>query len=76
MSWSRQLATPIALKDGRTIGTLAVARALILSLPELHQRSPIWHETGELLAEAATDKNWVPDAEAQLSLALKAEGLI
>jgi hypothetical protein len=76
MTWSRQFANPIALKDGRTIGTLAAARALILSLPELHQRSPTWHETGELLAEAANDKTWVPNAEAQLSQALEAEGLV
>jgi hypothetical protein len=76
MTWSRKFAQPIALKDGRMIGTLAAALALMLSLPKLHQREAVWHDIGELLAEAATDKSWVPDAEAQLSQVLKAEGLI
>ena len=31
-------------------------------------------DVGELLVKAATESSWAPDAEAQLSLALKAEG--
>jgi hypothetical protein len=31
MPWSRKLAKPIVLKDGRTIATLADARAFVLS---------------------------------------------
>jgi hypothetical protein len=58
MTWSRKFAQPIALKDGRMIGTLAAALALMLSLPKLHQREAVWHDIGELLAEAATDRSW------------------
>jgi hypothetical protein len=37
MSWSRKLANPIVLKDGRTIATLGDAREMMLSLPVLHR---------------------------------------
>jgi hypothetical protein len=76
MNCSRTFAEPIALKDGRKIGTLAAALAFMPSLPDLNERQAVWHEVGELLAEAATDKRWIPDAEAQLLQALKTEGMI
>jgi hypothetical protein len=76
MNWNRTLANPIALKDGHNIGTLGAALALMLSLANLHQRQAIWRDVGELLAEAATDRSWIPDVEAQLSQALLADGLI
>jgi len=76
MNWSRSLAKPITLRDGRNIGTVAAALALMLSLPSLNQRQAVWHDVGELLAEAAKDKSWIRDVEAQLSQALKSEGLI
>jgi hypothetical protein len=34
MPWVRKFDEPIALKDGRTIATLADARRLMVSLPE------------------------------------------
>jgi len=33
MPWSRKLATPIVLKDGRMIATLGEAREMMLSVP-------------------------------------------
>jgi hypothetical protein len=74
MTWSRKLAKPIALKDGRTIATLGEAREMMLSLPPIHRRGAVWQYAGELLAEGADDS--LADAEAQLERALKAEGLI
>ena len=45
--------TKLALKDGRTISTLADARAVILSLPEHSQRRPYWEYAAQLLMGAA-----------------------
>jgi hypothetical protein len=67
---------PIALNDGRTIATLADTRALLLALPELHQRNPHWEYAGGLLFEAATSRGALKDTADQLHRALKAEGLI
>jgi hypothetical protein len=76
MPWTRKLLSPIELKDGRVIATLSDAARLMVTLPQLHADSPHWLHAGELLLEAAGDKESVSDAEAQLKIALKAEGLI
>ena len=76
MPWTRKLLPPVALKDGRVIATLSDAARLMLTLPELHARNPHWHNAGELLIKAAGDKKSLEDADAQLRIALKAEGLI
>jgi len=76
MPWTRKLLSPIALKDGRVIATLSDAARLMLTLPELHARYPHWHYAGELLIMAAGDKKSIEEAEAQLTIALKTEGLI
>jgi hypothetical protein len=76
MNWSRTLPRPMILRDGRCIGAIAAALALVVSLPAFNERQAVWRDVGELLAEAANDKSWVPDVEAQLSQALKSEGLI
>jgi hypothetical protein len=78
MPWSRKLATPITLKDGRTIATLSQAREMMLSLPMTHRRGEMWRYTAELLGEAAADNSYVPhtEAEAQFMRSLKTEGLI
>jgi len=76
MPWTRKLPTPIALNDGHVIATLSDAARLMLVLPKLHADNPHWQYVGELLLEAAGDKESVSDAEAQLRIALKAEGLI
>jgi hypothetical protein len=46
---------------------------MMLSLPPLHRRWDVWRYAAELLNEAAADKDTVPDAEAQLMRALRAE---
>jgi hypothetical protein len=76
MSWSTKIWKPIKLKDGRSIETLADARAIMLALPELHQRNPHWQYAAELLLSASNSKSAVDDATAQLLRALKAEGLV
>ena len=78
MPWSRKLATPITLKDGRAIATLGQARELMLSLPIAHRRGEMWRYTADLLGEAAADNSYVPhtEAEAQFMHSLKAEGLL
>ena len=77
-SWSKQFWKPIVLKDGRTIATLAEARALMLTLPERHQSRPFWQYAAELLIGAAERSNRasIDNAAAQLSRALSAEGLL
>jgi hypothetical protein len=76
MPWSRNLAKPIALKDGRLLVTLADARALMLSLPEPVQRKEYWIYVGALMLEAATSRCVISETRAELTLALRAEGLI
>jgi hypothetical protein len=76
MTWARKLAKPIALKDGCKIETLGEAREMMLSLPPIHRRSPVWRFAAELLNYVAADRASVSDAEAQFTRALKAEGLI
>jgi hypothetical protein len=76
MSWSRKLPSPIALKDGRTLATLADARALVLSLPASRQRNEDWLYAMGLMREAAVLNGPAGVTASQLLRALKAEGLI
>ena len=76
MTWLRPFAKPMALRDGRVIATLGEARAVIESLPPRRQHNEAWLYTDALLIEAATAKGSLNAARAQLTLALKAEGLI
>jgi hypothetical protein len=76
MPWSRKLPTPIVLKDGRTLATLADARALVLSLPACRQRSEDWFYAMGLIREAAVLGGPAGVTVTQLIRALKADGLI
>ena len=78
MPWSRRFQQPLYLNDGRTIATLAEARDVMLALSRLDQTNPHWARAAELLMEAAYRgrKDPILDAGAELSLALKADGLI
>jgi hypothetical protein len=76
MPWSRKLSAPIVLKDGRMIAKLGDAREMMLAIPVVRRREAIWQATADLLNEAAAYQDLIPDAEAQLLRALKAEGLI
>ena len=77
MARTRKLIPPLVLKDGRVLETLSDVRELMISLPEPHLRNGHWVYAGQLLMAAATDKGLsMHDVEQQLSIALKAEGLI
>jgi hypothetical protein len=76
MAWNRKLPSTISLRDGRTIATLAEARALMLALPVRHQVRPFWQYAAELMLEAAQRDDKIEDAYHQLTRALTAEGLL
>ena len=76
MPWTRKLATPIELKDGRTLVTLADARALMQSLPANRQRREHWLYAGGLMKEAASSGNSMGQTHGPLMRALRLEGLI
>jgi hypothetical protein len=75
--WHRPLATPIKLRDGHVIETLAQAAGLMTQrLPKARQLKPVWQRTAALLMEAHASGK--PDdlqhATGQLQRALDAEG--
>ena len=74
MPWSRNLTTPITLKDGRTIATLNEAREMMLSLSQ--RRLAVWRFTSLMLADAAIDDARLEEAELLLTRALKVERLL
>jgi hypothetical protein len=78
MTWSRRLPQPLRLNDGRTIATLAQARDLMLALARERETNPQWRDAAELLMKAAYRGRQasIHDAGAQLSRALRADGLI
>jgi len=76
MSWETKFWRPIKLKDGRTLATLADARALVLSLPASRQRDEDWFYAMGLIREAAVLDGPAGVTSAQLIRARKAEGLI
>ena len=77
MAWIRKLTPPIQLRDDRQLETLGDVRELMLGLPERHLQNGHWVYAGQLLMAAATDKGVsLHDVQQQLSIALKAEGLI
>jgi hypothetical protein len=76
MPWSRPLTTPIELKDGRTIATLAEVREMMLSIPLHVRRGDVWRYAAELLDEAANDKAAVTEVEEMLVRGLTAARMI
>jgi hypothetical protein len=78
MPWVRKFDTPIPLKDGSILETLADAHRLIRSLPAPRLRTQIWQDTRELLLKAASRDGSFALAQvfAQLPRALEGEGLI
>ena len=74
-SWTRKLPEPIPLKDGRTLSTLADARALMLALPEATRRKELWIYTAGLMYEAAISRGGMAETVASLTRRLNA-GLI
>jgi hypothetical protein len=76
MSWSRKLPSPIALKDGRTLSTLADARSLMQSLPISRQSREHWLYVEGLMKEAAMGRGAIRETQTHLTRALRLEGLI
>jgi hypothetical protein len=76
MPWSSKLSAPIVLKDGRTIATFGQARQTILSIREVHQNALHWQHAAVMLSRAAQSKCGIAEAQMQLELALKVEGLL
>ena len=66
MSWSRKLPSPIALKDGRTLATLADARSLMQSLPTSRQWREQWLYYGGLMKEAAIGRGGISETRRSL----------
>ena len=75
MPWSFKLSSPIVLTDGRRLETLAGARTFIFALPERRLETPHLQLAIQLLDEASRDWMMVAEAEVQIRIALKAEGL-
>ncbi len=76
MPWTAEFWRPIALKNGRTIATLADARDLIATLPPFRQGAEHWQDAAEMLSRAAAAPSAMEDALVQVLRALKAERLI
>jgi hypothetical protein len=77
MSWSRSLSTPIRLNDGHKLITLDDASEFVLGLPEGQLHKACWEAAIELLIEAAIARpSALAEAEAQLKLAFRIEGLL
>lgn len=55
-SWSRKFHKPIHLRSGKTIDTLAQARALVLSLKDRNDRNE-WQWAASKLLECADKKS-------------------
>lgn len=72
-SWRRKLARPLATVDGKTLGTLADARAYVLALQEGEQHYGAWQAAARLMLEAAEGGD-VAAATEQIGLALFVHG--
>jgi hypothetical protein len=78
MSWTSKFKTPLTLKDGQAIETLADARDVILSLPEYQQRRDYWGYAATLLMGAAQrgKREAIEDAYWQLKRALNMDRML
>src|ERR1700685_2188529 len=76
LSWSRKFKS-IALKDGRAVASLGEARDFMASLSSASRAAGHWKYAGDLLLKAAdrNEKYSTMDARAQMSRALKIDGL-
>ena len=79
MGWARKFPTPIVLKGGQALKSLADVRDLIFAMTERRQARDIWQQTSESLMRAADGSSGDRDAErvaSQVMTALKSEGLM
>jgi hypothetical protein len=70
MSWSRKLSKPLHTVDGKTLRTLADARAYAVTLPEQYNSRRHWQRAAELMLDAAADASSIAAASKQIELAL------
>ena len=68
--WSRRLSWPLTLRDGRTLRSLADARAFVLALPPAYQEYNAWQRAAALLIDAAENGGDVRAATDQVFAAL------
>jgi hypothetical protein len=57
MPWSTAFDDPIPLPSGRTLKTIADARAYVLKLPKKDQEAPHWQTAADMLLKAA-ERGW------------------
>lgn len=79
MVWTRRFRTPVILKDGQALTSLAQARDFILEMTERRQAKDPWQQASESLMKAANRTSTERDiarAADQLKAALAAEGLL
>jgi hypothetical protein len=77
MSWSRSLSRPLRLNDGHKLITLDDVAEFVLALPDGHLHKACWDVAIELLIDAAIARpSALAEAEAQLKLAFRIEGLL
>jgi len=67
--WSRRLSWPLTLRDGRTLRSLADARAFVLALPPDEQEYNAWQRAAALLIDAAKNGGSVEAATDQVAAA-------
>jgi hypothetical protein len=76
MPWTRKLPQSVTLKDGRTLVTLADAKAVVELLPTSHQWREHWLYASGLIKEAASSGGALGETQAHLIRALRLERLI
>ena len=66
----------LVLRDGRTVRTLAGARALIFELPKNVREKPHWKQAAEFSTATHVNRAYIAKFSALFKAALEAEGLI
>jgi hypothetical protein len=74
--WQSKLSRSLVVRDGRTLGTLAEARAFILKLPEADQHRSSWQIAAERLLEAAEKSGRIERATEAIERALFLQGML
>ena len=72
MNWRRRLSRPLKDKHGRELRTLHDARAYVIELGGIAERTH-WRRAGELMLEAAKGRG-IKACTAQIELALFLDG--
>ena len=73
-NWGHRLPSPVTIRGGKLLNTLADARAHMLDLPKHLQAYAHWQYTAKLLIEAAEGRGDLAVVVGQLELALFHDG--